>query len=152
MLPSATSSTTTPGRLDPSYLESLFLSAGFAIIACRPDGEIVAGNPAATKLFRSGGRPLGGPVSALFPPRDREAVDQLLESVRTSLEGVEFRTRLGGTEADPLEYAVWFAPVFEPDGTVQGISLWFRDITERVRLRRTLKEPTTSTKQPGSRW
>jgi PAS domain S-box-containing protein len=129
-----------PGRLDPAYLESLFLSAGFAIIACQPDGEIVAGNPAALQLFRSGGRPLGGRVSALFPPQEREAVERALENVQTTLEPFEYRTRLGGTEVDPLEYAVWFTPVLEPDGTVRGISLWFRDITERMRLRRSLKE------------
>ncbi len=140
MLPSAPSTTAPPGRLDPAYLESLFLSAGFAIIACRPDGEVVAGNPAALTLFRSGGRPLGGRVSELFPPRDREAVERALENVLVTLEPFEYRTRLGGTETDPLEYAVWFTPVLESDGTVRGISLWFRDITERMRLRRALKE------------
>ncbi len=136
----ATSHTTAPGRLDPAYLESLFISAGFAIIACNPEGEVVAGNPAAAKLFASGGGHLGGPVSMLFPARDREAVEQLVDTVRTTLEPLEFRTRLGGTEADPLQYAVWFTPVLEADGTVRGVSLWFRDITERMRLRRSLKE------------
>jgi PAS domain S-box-containing protein len=140
MSPSAPSAVTTPGRLDPAYLESLFLSAGLAIIACRPDGEIVAGNPAALTLFRSGGHPLGGRVSELFPERDRAAVERALETVQTTLEAFEYRTRLGGTETDPLEYAVWFTPVLEPDGTVRGISLWFRDVTERMRLRRSLKE------------
>ncbi len=140
MSPAATSSETIAGRLDPAYLESMFLGAGFAIIACRPDGEIVAGNAAAQRLFGSGGRPLSGPVSALFPARDGEAVEQLIESVQTTLEPMEFRTRLGGTEADPLEYAVWFTPVLEADGTSRGISLWFRDITERMRLRRMVKE------------
>lgn len=140
MSPTATSPSTTPGRLDPGYLESLFLSAGFAIIACNAEGEVVAGNPAAITLFRTGGRPLSGRVSALFPERDQAAIEEALENVRTTLEAREFRTRLGGTEADPLEYAVWLTPVLEPDGTVRGISLWFRDITERMRLRRSLKE------------
>jgi two-component system sensor histidine kinase AtoS len=140
MSPAVTSSSPPTGRLDAAYLESLFLSAGFAIIACNPEGQIVAGNPAAQKLFGAVGRPLGGAVSTLFPLRDREAVEQILDTVQTTLEPVEFRTRLGGTEADPLEYAVWFTPVLEPDGTIRGISLWFRDITERIRLRRTLKE------------
>jgi two-component system NtrC family sensor kinase len=140
MLPSAPSTTALPGRLDPAYLESLFLSAGLAIIACRPDGEIVAGNPAALTLFRSGGRPLGGRVSELFPPRDREAIERALEHVLVTLEPFEYRIRLGGTETDPLEYAVYLTPVLEPDGTVRGIALWFRDITERMRLRRALKE------------
>lgn len=135
----AASTTSAVGRLDPGYLESLFLSAGFAIVACTPEGEIVAGNPAAHKLFGPG-RTLSGRVSGLFPERDREAVDEIFDAVRTNVEPLELRTRLGGTEAAPLEYAVWFTPVLEADGTVRGVSLWFRDITERVRLRRTLKE------------
>ena len=140
MSPTAISPGTTPGRLDAGYLESLFLSAGFAIIACHPDGQIVAGNPAANKLFGAVSGALGGPVCALFPARDRAAVEQIVENVAMTLEPVEYRTRLGGTEADPLEYAVWFTPVLEPDGNVRGLSLWFRDITERMRLRRSLKE------------
>ena len=140
MLPAVTSPTTTDGRLDAAYLESLFLSAGFAIIACNPEGQVVAGNPAAQRLFGGEGRPLGGPVAELFPPRDRAAVERTFENVLTTLEPMEYRTRLGGTESDPLEYAVWFTPVLEPDGTSRGVSLWFRDITERMRLRRTLKE------------
>lgn len=140
MLPSVTSPLAVSGRLDPAYLESLFLSAGLAIIACQSDGEIVAGNPAALRLFRAGGRPLSGPVSDLFPSDDRASVEEILETVRSTLTPVEFRTRLGGSEADPLEFAVWFTPVLEADGNLRGISLWFRDITERMRLRRTLKE------------
>jgi two-component system, NtrC family, sensor kinase len=136
MSPSATELSTTPGRLDPGYLESLFQGAGFAIIACRPDGEIVAGNAAASRLF--GRRNLAGRVSALFPERDRQAVEHLLESVQTSLEMLEFQTRLGSAATDSIEYAVWFTPVLEPDGTLRGVSLWFRDITQRMQLQRAL--------------
>lgn len=139
MSPSATESTT-PGRLDPGYLESLFQGAGFAIIACRPDGEVVAGNAAAARLFRTHNGGFHGRVSELFPETDREAVDQLLETVQTTLEILEFQTQLGGTADDPVEYAVWFTPVLEPDGTLRGVSLWFRDITARKRLQRTLDE------------
>lgn len=136
MSSSATEHQTRQGRLDPGYLESLFQGAGFAIIACQPDGEIVAGNTAATRLFRRPGGALGGPVSALFPPHDRQAVEHLLETVRGTLGILEFQTRLGGSDAEPLEYAVWFTPVLEADGTLRGISLWFRDITKRLLLQR----------------
>lgn len=139
MSPAATDPLLARGRLDAGYLESLFQGAGFAILACRPDGEVVAGNAAAGRLFGPGGGLPGRPVSALFPESDRAEVEQRLEAVRTTLEPTEFRARLGGTDADPLEYAVWFTPVFDADDTLQGIALWFRDITERMRLSRTLK-------------
>jgi len=61
MSPSATEPSTTLGRLDPRYLDSLFQGAGFAIIACRPDGHIVAGNRAARRLFGLGRSAFGGP-------------------------------------------------------------------------------------------
>jgi len=140
MWPSATEQPPRVGRLDAAYLESLFQGAGFAIIACRPDGEVVAANAAAARLLGGGGHLLGRAVGELFPARDREAVEKWLTTVRSTLEPVEFQTRLGGTESDPLAYAVWFTPVVEPDGTLHGISLWFRDITQRVRLERTVEK------------
>lgn len=140
MLPSATERPSASGRLDAAYLESLFQSAGLAIVACGPAGRIVAGNAAAMRLFAAGRKPLEGPVSALFPEPDRGAIEALVESVRTTLQAGEFRTRLGGTEAEPVVYAVWVAPVFEGDESLRGISLWFRDITERMRLKRLSKE------------
>lgn len=133
---SVTETARPPDVLDAGYLESLFQGAGFAIIACRPDGDVVAANMAAHRLFAAGDQPLRGRVEELFPQRDRDAVRQLLETVQQTLEILEFQTRLGGTELDPIEYAVWFTPVLEPDGTLQGISLWFRDITARLKLQR----------------
>lgn len=144
MSPGAIETSETPvvhqGRLDPAYLESLFQGAGFAIIACRPEGEIVAANAAAIRLFGAGRRALGGHVRELFPEDDRAAVDQHLEQVQTTLEISELNVRLGGSDAEPIEYAVWFTPVLEPDGTLRGVSLWFRDITQRMSLARALEK------------
>ncbi len=140
MSPSVTRQDKQVARLDPTYLEGLFIGAGFAIVACRPDGEIVAGNTAANRLFGAGVLRPGHPAHELFPTRDRAAVDAIIETVRTSFEATEFRSRLGGTVDEPLEYAVWFTPVLDADEQLHGVSLWFRDITERIRLRRSLKE------------
>jgi len=138
MSSSATEPPAAAGRLASGYLEGLFQGAGFAIIACRPDGVIVAGNRAARRLFGAGRTGLSGPVSALFPEKDQEAVRQALATARTTLEPSELQTQLGGSPDDPLHYAVWFTPVLEVDGRLQGIALWFRDITQRMRLQRTL--------------
>lgn len=139
MSPAATNRTDSTCRLDAAYLEGLFRGAGLAIVACGPDGEMVAGNSAATRLFGARGIQPGRPVTTLFPEAERDKVARILERVSTTLESIEYRTRLGGTESDPLEYGVWFAPVLDADETVHGISLWFRDITERMRLRRAVK-------------
>ncbi len=135
----ATDTVGNAGRLGPKYLEALFQGAGFAIIACNEAGEIVAGNAAAVRLFGAGGINPGRAAAELFPKRDRAKVTELVETVCGTLESVELRTQLG-PEAAPLEYAVWFTPVFDEDGTVHGVSLWFRDITERIRLSRAMKK------------
>ena len=127
-------------RLDASYLESLFQGAGLAIVACETDGAIVAYNAKAAQLFRNDPNcEAATPVRALFPPAERDAFDERLERCRTALEAVEFRTQFGGSGPDPVEYFVLLTPVIESDGALRGISLWFRDISTQVRMRRDLR-------------
>lgn len=131
-------STPATGRLDAVYLESMFQGARVAIVASELSGAIVACNPAARTLFGEEPSAAGEPMLNLFPERDRQRAEQCMESCATTLEAIEMRTRLGGSEADPVFYAVWFTPVVDADGTLRGVSLWFRDITQRMRLRRQL--------------
>ncbi len=126
------------GRLDSAYLESLFHGAGFAIVACEPNGRIVASNAAAARVFGDERCIAGGPVSALFREDDRARVEEAFDNCLGMLETVELNVRVGGSDADPIEYAVLLTPVLEPDGTIRGVSLWFRDITKRQRLQRAL--------------
>jgi PAS domain S-box-containing protein len=139
MSPTATNRANSTTRLDAAYLEGLFRGAGLAIVACGTEGEIVAGNSAAMRLFGSNCLQPGRDVSLLFGEQDRGTVQQILEKVRTRLESVEFRTRLGNPSSTAMEYGVWFTPVLDADETVHGVSLWFRDITERMRLKRAVK-------------
>jgi len=141
MSTSAARETPVAGQLDPGYLRSLFQGAGIAVIACNPEGRPVACNTAAAKLF--GGACCARPqvhVAEVFPERERPKIAHLVETSLTTLEPGEDQVRLGGTEADPLEYAVYCTPVLESDGTVLGVALWLRDITKRKRLMRTVKK------------
>lgn len=137
------SATSPPGshtRLDAGYLENMFQGAGLAIIACNPEGRIVAWNPAADRLHRGSGACVeGGPVIALLPERDRATAEEHFRRCVATLEPMEFRSRLGGTEDDPIEYAVYCTPVVE-EGVLRGVAVWFRDITQRVKLQRALKK------------
>jgi len=128
-------------QLDAAYLESLFLGARLAIVACDPDGRIVAWNPAAAKLF--GGEPAfrtGAAVAAIFPEAERESIDDHLAACLNTLEPEEFRCQLGGTEEEPIVYGVLMSPVLEPDGNLRGVAVWLRDVTTRIRLGRSLKK------------
>lgn len=122
-------------QLDATFFERLFLSSGFAILSCRPDGVIAAWNGAADRLFRAGGagcledRPFG----SILPPRDRAAADRCFRDCIETGQPSEFQTRLGDDE-DARTYAVILTPVPDDEGGVDGVAAWFRDITPRLRL------------------
>lgn len=127
-------------RLDSGFLESLFASAGFAIVACDMRGRIVSWNPAATKLFGdSAGLTEGGDVAGLLPERDRPQLEECMQRCLTAPEALEFKTRLGGTEDDPIWFAVYVTPVIDAEEVFRGVGVWFRDITVRMRLERDMK-------------
>ncbi|MBN2447632.1 MAG: PAS domain-containing protein [Phycisphaerae bacterium] len=130
-----------PTRLAPEYLDALFSGSRLAIIACRTEGDIIAWNGAARQLF-----PVldasweGRPIGTLFPDDDRTAVDTHLHECVTSREPVDFRLRFQGDQLEPSVYAVWWTPVLQTDGTMHGLSLWFRDITQRARLKQEVEK------------
>lgn len=128
------------GRLDAGYLRSLFHGAGLAIIACDPDGRVVACNAAASKLFGFGELEQHVHVSSLFPERDRPHINELVEICVSTMEPAEYQVRLGGNEVEQPEFAVWCTPVLEPDGTMLGVAVWLRDITKRRRLQRAVRK------------
>lgn len=127
--------------LDAAYLHGLFESVGLAIVACEPDGRIVACNVAARELFErvtgSAARPT---VGELFPEKDRQAIEELVAACAADLEPREYQTQLGRDEVGPREFAVLGTPVLAADGSLRGVSLWLRDITKRRRLQRKLKQ------------
>ena len=126
-------------HLDAGYFERLFQSSGFAIVSCRPDGIIAAWNTAAEKLFCDDGSCLdGNPITAIFPKNDRDNAREQFQLCVRSLERVEFQTRLAAAAAQPLVFAVLLTPVPGDDGSLGGVAVWFRDITTRVRLQRTV--------------
>ncbi len=126
-------------HLDAGYFERLFQSSGFAIISCRPDGAITAWNAAAETLFGEHGFCLdGNPITSVFPDDDEPAVREHFDACVTALEPVEFQMRLTASAAEPVDYAVLLTPVPAEDGALGGVAVWFRDITTRVRLQRTV--------------
>lgn len=127
--------------LDSGYYERLFQSSGFAIIICSVEGEVLAWNVAASRLFCGGqGDPGQARLTELLPEADREAVNRHIEECRRSLHPVEFQVRLGGTDAEPIVYAVLVTPVRGDDGALESLAMWFRDISPRVRLARELSK------------
>ncbi len=128
-------------KLDSSYLEGMFQGAGLAIVACDTAGLVVAWNPAAERLFGNGeARFLGRRVTTLLAEPQQRVAEEYLNQCLSMNMPTEFRARLGGTDEEPVEYAVYVTPVSDSDGSLRGAAVWFRDISARVRLQRKLKK------------
>jgi signal transduction histidine kinase len=122
--------------LDAAYLEALFAGARLAIIACDPAGRLLTWNAAAASLFRQlGPSDQGQPVSSLFPESERPAIEAHVRFCAATLEPQEFDWTAPSSAETPPIYGVWCTPVLRADGTAHGVALWFRDITQRVRLK-----------------
>lgn len=133
--------TASPPQPDFAFYKRLFDGAGLAVFAIDLDARVLACNPLGQGLFaRRGVDPGRDGFRGVLPEQDRPVFDERLQSVRSSREPAEFRTRLGETNDDAIEYAVWFTPVLDDDGELQSICVWFHDITIRLQLRRGMKK------------
>lgn len=129
------------GRLEPAFFERLFGGAGLAIFVCDGEGHILAGNARGEGLLRAvGGAGGGSSIHELVPEADRGALRESLKTCRESLDSIEFRTRIDAANRNTTEYAVWISPILTDEGRLEGLSVWFHDITERLRVRRDLRK------------
>jgi signal transduction histidine kinase len=128
-------------RLDASFFERLFDGAGLAVFACDPTGRIRACNPHGQKLFTDrDGCGTGDAVVNVLPEEDRATFAEHLKSCVETREPLEFRTHLSVPGVRATEYAVWLTPILEADGSLEGVTVWFHDITSRLQLRRSLRK------------
>jgi len=138
---SQTSESCAGSRLDAGYLHGLFHGAGLAVLACEPNGTLIACNPAGQALFN-----VSDPISSrrhvaeLFGESDRQAIVELVCACVQTLTPREHLIALGRDEIGPREFAIMATPVVEAGGELRGVALWLRDITERRRLQRKLKK------------
>lgn len=140
-MPDAASRAAAAPGLEPEFYQRLFEGAGLAILVCDAQGAIRAWNPLAEPLLRqSSDEPRGRHVRELLPSRDREALDEALRSLRDTHEPVELRTQIQVGRRDPTQYAVWLTPILGAPGVLEGITVWFHDITARVELRRGMRK------------
>jgi signal transduction histidine kinase len=128
-------------RLDPSFFERLFHGAGLAVFACDTTGRIQAGNSRGHELLRAVcASASNASVEDIVPAPDRAALQQSIRACVSHLDSVEFRSHLALPGREPTDYAVWISPVLTNDGALEGISVWFHDITERIRVRRHMRK------------
>lgn len=112
--------------------ERLFEQSAFPIALCDAHGVILRANDAARRLVC--GDIAGRPWTALFPPDARTLAGDRMRECLQRAAPVEFQVRLGGSEADPIVYAVQLVPLLADGENVPHVAAWLRDISPRVRL------------------
>jgi PAS domain S-box-containing protein len=124
-----------------ALLAAIVESSDDAIVSQSVDGVITSWNRAAEQIYGySAAEAVGRHISFLLPEGGMEELQEILDRVRKG-ERVAHqhtaRVTKGGRE---MCAAITFSPIRAEDGSIIGISAIGRDITDHIRLERSLKE------------
>lgn len=112
-----------------------------AIIGMTLEGVITSWNGGAVRMFGySPEEVIGKSGSILFPPEMWAKIPVLLDKIRNKDEVGDYN--IGGLRKDGTKFdmAISIAPIITHDGTVIGASVVERDITEREKIEKELRE------------
>lgn len=121
------------------YLETTLASIGDAVIATDDTGRIVFSNPTAQALLRWPAEAMSGKhldeVFRIVNEYTRETVESPVAKVlrEGTVVGLANHTILIARDGTEVPIDDSGAPIRDPDGTVRGTVMVFRDITERRR-------------------
>ena len=127
--------------LKQEYYQQLILCSSFAVIGMDCQGIIVSWNTAARDMFQAEPQQmLGKHIEIIIPENRRKLVGRLIEKTVSERAVNEFEIdhRLPGGRSATL--AAVITPVTDSDGTLLGMSVWIRDITNRKLLQQQLAE------------
>jgi PAS domain S-box-containing protein len=115
-------------------------ASGDAIVSTDLEGTIRSWNPAAAAIYgRPADQAIGQPFSVLVPADRSEQAADLLRRVAQG-ERVSLETRHLGGDGQPFSVALTAAPLRGDAGSVLGMSVVSRNITERKRAEKALRE------------
>lgn len=119
-----------------------------AIIAKKLDGTIVAWNHGASRLYGyTAPEVIGQPVSILIPPGKINEVPAILERIRRGERVDSYETIRRTKDGRQIEISLTVSPVRNAYGEVTGASSIGRDITEKKKADRELRELTEELRQ-----
>jgi diguanylate cyclase (GGDEF)-like protein/PAS domain S-box-containing protein len=126
---------------DSALLASIVESSGDAIHAVRLDGTLIFWNPGAEALFGyTSEEILGKSIALLAPPGRAEEVALFLGQVMQGNSVPSFDTALRGKDGCDIELALSISPMRDSSGAIVGAAGIARDIRQRVKLDRALKD------------
>ena len=133
---------TEPKRAEvPARLAAIVESSDDAIISKTLEGVITSWNKGAERIYGyCAEEALGQPISMLVPPECPDETPNILENLRRGETVEHFETVRATKDGQRLNISLTVSPVKNSEGYVVGGSTIARDITERKKAERRLRE------------
>ena len=124
-----------------ALLAAVVESSEDAIITKTLDGIITSWNGAAERLLGyTAAEAIGQPITLLIPPERRAEEQHIIQHLRAGNRIEHYETVRIAKGGRAVEVALTISPIRDRDGRIVGASKIMRDITERVRIERSLQE------------
>ncbi len=124
-----------------TYYRQLCETLGIALMATDTDLKIRVWNAVASRMFgASESLMLGEPVSSVIPQVVRARVEPMLADALRSGDTHRFEFEHRDGQGSQRELAGNIAPVVSEEGERIGVSICYRDITQRIELQQHLEE------------
>jgi len=112
-----------------------------AIIGKTLDGVVTSWNKGAERIYGYlAGEMVGRHISVLAPPDRVDELREVMERVRQGMHVEHLETVRLTKDARRIDVSLTISPIFGRNGEITGVSTIARDITERTRLEKLLRE------------
>jgi PAS domain S-box-containing protein len=124
-----------------AHLAAIIASSQDAIVSKTLDGIILSWNQGAERLFGyPASEAIGRPIAMLIPPDRQSEEDQILSRIRRGERIEHFETVRVTKDGRLVDISLTVSPILDAGSRIIGASKIARDITDRMRTERALRE------------
>ena len=124
-----------------SLLAAIVQSNDDAILSGDLNWNVTSFNPGAEKLYGyTAAEILGQPLDRLIPPERRDEIKTMRSEIKTHRKVWRFETQRLKKDGTRFDASLTLSPVYDEHGAVVGVSAITKDISERNRVDRELRE------------
>ena len=128
-------------RLSLAHMAAIVESSDDAIIGKTLDGTIRSWNAAAKHMFGyTPDEAIGRPITLIIPPELLDEERRILTAIRRGERIEHYETTRIAKDRRRIEISLTVSPVRDPSGAIIGASTIARDITDRKRAEKLLRE------------